>query len=90
MAANCTGIVLDEFKQLFRDEASYAEFAGCMKKASQHDLAAIFSGNELIGTFLSPQATKDVLYERMLKRIAEKPELLAEIASRLQEDDIVE
>jgi len=89
-ATERTAIVLDRYKELFRDESAYEQFLALLRTAARAELAPVFSGDELLGTVLSPAGTKDVLYERFLKRISEKPELLAEIADRLEKDEIVE
>ena len=44
----------------------------------------------MIGAALSPEGTKEFLYDRMVKRIAERPELLSELTDRIEHDDVVE
>ena len=46
-------------------------------------------------TFFPPpfgraEGTKEILYDRMVKRIAERPELLSELADRIEHDDVVD
>ncbi|MEQ8791762.1 MAG: hypothetical protein RIC55_36200 [Pirellulaceae bacterium] len=83
-------IALDQWKRLFRDDESFAEFVQGLESHSKHDMNILLSGNRVVGSLLSPEGTRNVLYERMLKRIAENPALLAEIADRLESDDIVD
>jgi hypothetical protein len=39
---------------------------------------------------LSPDATKEVLVERMIRRISSAPEILDEIRDRIEKDEIVD
>ncbi len=83
-------INLDQHKDLFRNEAAFLQFAQMFGEALTHDLRPIMCGERIIGSSLSPGATKDYLYDRMVRRIAERPELLAELTDRIEHDDIVE
>jgi hypothetical protein len=85
-----TAVILDLYKGLFRDDTAYLEFVETFRTASRSDLAPVFFGDELLGSVLSPEGTKELLAERFLKRLSEKPELLTEIADRLENDEIVE
>jgi hypothetical protein len=87
---NPMSINLDEYKNLFRDDASFDRFVAMLKGASGSSTLPIFSGRQLLGGIASPLAMKEYLSERFLKRIAEKPELLEEIADRLENDEVVE
>jgi len=85
-----SALVLDQCRGLFKDDAAYEQFLALLRAAARSEMAPVFAGDELVGTVLSPAGTKEVLYERFLKRLSEKPELLAEIADRLEKDEIVE
>jgi hypothetical protein len=81
---------LDDYKGLFRDDRSYHEFVGVLKEAASVTVLPIFSGQELLGGITSPGGVKESLSERFLKRLAERPDLLSEIADRMENDEIVE
>lgn len=81
---------LDDYKNLFRDDRSFDEFVGVLKEASSGTVLPIFSGQQLLAGITSPGGVKELLSERFLKRLAEKPDLLSEIADRLENDEIVE
>lgn len=83
-------INLDGYKALFRDENAFQEFARVLGSSLRQDLRPIICNQKVIGAALSAEGTKEVLYDRMVKRIAERPELLAELADRIEHDDIVE
>lgn len=83
-------INLDQQKGLFRDEGAFLQFTKWLGESLKHDLQPIMCGERVIGSSLSPGATKEYLYERMIRRMAERPELLAELTDRMEHDDIVE
>ena len=83
-------INLDVHKDLFRDERAFEEFARVLFVSLQHDLRPIICNHRVIGAALSAEGTKEVLYDRMVKRIAQRPELLRELADRIENDEIVE
>lgn len=77
--------ILEEHKNLFKDESSYNAFLAAFKDATQKGLAVVLSGSDVIGAVLSPSCTKQVLMDRMVQSIAKKPELLADLAARMNE-----
>ena len=83
-------INIDVHKDLFRDENAFEEFAQFLFSSLQHDLRPIICKQKVVGSALSAEGTKEVLYDRMVKRIAERPELLRELADRIENDEIVE
>ena len=83
-------INLDQYKDLFRDVPSYHKFVGHLAASLQGDFRPIVADERMIGASLSAEATKDFLYDRMVKRLAQRPELLTELTERLQNDDIVD
>jgi hypothetical protein len=83
-------LTLDSYKELFKDEASYRSFLAAFQKAfTQHGMPLVLANNEILFTALSPESTKTLLCDRILKRLSESPELLTELKERL-EDPIVE
>lgn len=82
-------LVLDECKSLFRDDAGYEEFVSWLINKLGHDFSPVIAGKNVLGSVLSPEATKEVLYDRMIQRISESPSILDEIKDRLN-DEIVE
>ena len=83
-------INLDEHKDLFRDELSYRKFVGCLAESLRGDFRPIVADERMIGASLSAEAAKSFLYDRMVKHLAQKPELLTELADRLENDEIVD
>jgi len=83
-------IKLDDYRDLFRDSESFSKFINAFRKASSGDLTMLMASNEVVGSVMSPQATKDVIYDRMIQRMASKPGLLEEIADRIDNDEIVD
>lgn len=81
---------LDQFRELFKDEAAFESFAKAFTDSLQHDLCPIFVHSELVGTTLSPAGTKNVLFDRMMHRALKNPDLLNELTDRIENDDIVD
>ena len=81
---------LDDYKGLFRDDHAFDEFVGVLRGAASATVLPVFSGQQLLGGITSPGGVKEWLSERFLKRLAERPDLLSEIADRLENDEIVE
>lgn len=85
-----SAFTLETHRELFRDAASFDAFIEAVKQASHKDMALILARHEIIGAVLSPQATKQVLSDRMVHSLARNPELLSQMAERIQNDKIVE
>jgi hypothetical protein len=83
-------IVLDECRPLFRDDGRYEEFVAWLAKKLGKDFSPVLAGQKVLGSVLSPEATKEVLYDRMIQRISGSPSILDDIRDRLENDEIVE
>lgn len=81
---------LDEFTYLFRDSQSYEQFVQQIEHHLQGDFAPLMVRKTVIGSVLSAEATKEVLYERLIKTISKSPKLLDEIQDRIEKDEIVD
>jgi hypothetical protein len=83
-------INLDRYKELFRDEAAFERFVALLAEDLEHDFRPILVGDRMIGASLSAEGAKHILYDRMIRRLGERPELLGELTRRLSDDEIVE
>ncbi len=83
-------LVLDDFKESFKDEVSFDSFATALISASLKGLTPIMYHREVVGTVMSADAAKDYLYERITKKILESPEVLVELQARLEKDATVD
>ena len=91
MSLTSPAIILDEHKGLFKDEASYARFIDILRSSITSDtMPIVLAEHELLFTAVPPGATKDILAERIVRRLWENPGLLDDIRDRLENDDIVE
>ncbi|GAC1341663.1 MAG: hypothetical protein NVSMB14_06760 [Isosphaeraceae bacterium] len=80
---------LNEFRGLFKNEASYEALVDRFRKAVSKDGSPIvLSDDEILFTAFSPKAAKDILCRRIVNRFAENPKLLDEIQASL-DDEIV-
>lgn len=83
-------LVLDECRSLFKDDTHYAEFVTWLTTKLGQDFSPVISDKKVLGSVLSPEATKEVLYNRMIQKISESPSILDDIKDRLENDKVVE
>lgn len=83
-------LVLDEHKNLFRDEESFDQFVKVLTNLLGQDFSPVIAEETVLGAVLSPEATKEVLYERMIRKISSSPEVLDEIRDRIENEEIVD
>lgn len=69
-------LVLDEHKNLFRDEESYDQFVKVLSNLLSQDFSPVIAEDTVLGATLSPEATKEFLYERMIRKISTSPKVL--------------
>lgn len=83
-------IMLDEMKDLFRDEDASRKFIATFREAMEGDrMPLVIVGKEVLCTVMSPETTQDLLCERIIGRLSANPNLLESIKERL-DDEIVE
>jgi hypothetical protein len=78
-------LLLEEYRKLFRDEASYEAFVSAFKQATERGMAVVMDDENIIGSVLSRGCTKKVLTDRMVQSIARNPGILGELTDRLNE-----
>jgi hypothetical protein len=84
-------VKMDEYKGLFKDDNAYQAMLNVFTAAfSKSNTPLVFVGKEVLFTAVSPEGTKQMLTDRILKRISEHPELIDEVKDRLEHDAIVE
>jgi len=83
-------LVLDKHRNLFRDDESFGQFVQILTDRLSQDFSPVLSEQRVLGAVLSPEATKEVLYERMIRRISDSPQVLDEIRDRIENDQIVD
>ncbi|MFG0297661.1 MAG: hypothetical protein ACF8PG_17280 [Maioricimonas sp. JB045] len=81
---------LETYRNLFPDDASFDRFVERLVSDLQFDLRPIMVDGRMLGLTLSPEGAKDVLYDRMVSRMAKDPSVLSDLADRLENDEIVE
>lgn len=85
-----TPIVLEEHKNLFRDEQSYEQFVQLLASVLGQDMSLIMSRDQVLGAILSPEATKEVLYDRIIRKVSSSPSILEDLRDRIENDEIVD
>jgi hypothetical protein len=83
-------LMLDELKGLFKDETSFQTLVQYFRDAlANHGMPIVLTNKEVLFTAVSPEATQDMLCERIVNRLSENPALLDEIEGGLN-DEIVD
>ena len=84
-------IALDKQKALFRDSAAFEQFLQLFRDAFRDDaMPLVVSGKELLFAAVSRDSAQQLLADRILKHLAENPDMLSELRSRLESTDIVD
>jgi len=80
-------VQLDQF--VTADEAS--ALTQVLTDAVSNDLiVALVHQGKVIGTFLGPEAMRDAVQQRVLKRFAEDPGMLDTLRQRFESEDLVD
>lgn len=80
---------LDQYRGLFRDESSFQQLAEAVRSSCQEGRPIILE-RKVIGSAMSAPLTKKMLAERFVQRAIQRPELLDELAERLDCDEVVD
>jgi hypothetical protein len=83
-------LALEKHRNLFASDGAFSEFLQIVEKAAHGDGVTLLANQKLVGTWLSPEATRLMLQDRILGRLTKNPELLDEIADRLENDPVVD
>lgn len=83
-------IELSDYRHLFKDEHAFETFVARFSAELTSDLIPVKAERTVLGAVLSPAGVKEVLYERIVGRLARHPDILTELEDRLKNDDIVE
>jgi|688.fasta_scaffold96343_4 hypothetical protein len=83
-------VLLEECREMFKDDTFYEKFVVWFCEQLQNDFSPVMYEHRVLGCVMSQVATKDILYERITRRILDKPSVLAVIEDRLLNDAIVE
>lgn len=83
-------LVLDEHRALFKDDDCFSQFVQILATRLGQDFSPVISNQRVLGAVLSPEATKEVLYERMIQRLSNSPKVLDELKDRILNDEIVD
>ncbi|MGE0482315.1 MAG: hypothetical protein AB7Q17_17800 [Phycisphaerae bacterium] len=51
---------------------------------------AIFADHDMLGTLAGPRAMKEMLFERLMRRVAEDPDLIDRLSKGVEDDQIVD
>lgn len=77
-------VALEDYRDLFTSDAAMAQFATALLEATREvDTPAVTYRNQHVVTALSPATTQAVLRDRILKRLAERPDLLDRFVDRV-------
>lgn len=90
-------LVLDDYKSWFKDEEAFNDFCDVLKEAfairvvcktgDKEDIIPLTLKGSIVCGIVS---AKVVMNDRLVRRIAEKPQILDDLADRLNNDKIVD
>lgn len=84
-------LILDKYKELFKDEASFKKFAEVLGRAGQEDdLKFVLYDESLLVGLISIDEAEGKLKDRILRRLSKNPDIMDRLRERLESDDIVE
>lgn len=83
-------LIMEEYRDLFKSPESFCEFVNAIREKSADDFSPVLSGQEVIGSIMSPEATKDFILDRLVRRLSKKPGTFSEIQRRIECDKIVD
>ena len=69
-----------------KDPATLGNLVNVFKEVGRSGQVYVCSGSEVLFTALSPEMTKEILYNRMTSILSENPNLIKEIQDRLGEE----
>jgi hypothetical protein len=82
---------LDKWKSLFKDDQAYKQFTGLLEEAAEDtSVRLLVSDDRVLLGLVSPEEAQNRLRDRIMQRLAEKPEILDRLKERLESDNLVD
>jgi hypothetical protein len=82
---------LQDHLSRFKGKAEYDAFVADFRRSLQQEEALVAAdGNEVLGSILSPEAAKEILYVRLRRTIASNPKALDEIKASFEDESLVD
>lgn len=76
---------------LFKDESAYSEFCSMMlHRGPEDELRLLTDQGRTLCAVVDLERAKQIAYEHLHERIAERPEVLQELVDALDDDDLVD
>ncbi|HEY7425426.1 MAG TPA: hypothetical protein VH682_14440 [Gemmataceae bacterium] len=86
-----TVFILDKYKQFFKDEESFRQFAQELSGTGKESaMRLVLINEEAVGAFIPLDEALESLRNRIVLRLAKSPDTLDLLKNRLQSEDIVE
>lgn len=57
---------------------------------AETESVAVFADHEMLGTLEGPRVMKEMLFERLMRRVAQDPGLVDRLSRNIEDDDIVD
>ncbi len=81
---------LEKYKKLFKDEASFREFADVIEGATDGNvMRLVLCGDNIVSALISAEDAQERLRDRIAKRLSKDPAVLDKLKDRLESNDIV-
>lgn len=82
--------ILEDHRKLFRDDEAFSSFVQLIRAKLSDDFSPVMSDKEVLGAFVSSEAAKEMIFDRIAKRLSKDPSTLSDVRDRLENDKIVD
>ena len=85
-----TPLQLEECRAILDDDEIFERFIEWFIPRLKGDFAPIMYQHKVLGSFVSADITKEMIYDRITRRLLESPTILEDIENRFKNEPIVE
>src|SRR5258708_522870 len=83
-------LVLENFRKLFRDEASYRSFKGKLADSLRAGFSPVLADGKILGLAVSNENGKELIYQSVTEQWVKNPSSLDKLRQSLESEDLVE
>lgn len=80
---------LDKFKDSFKTIEGFNAFAKALAKIAEEDMGLVICDEHLVATLFPPEEANKRIQEKIVRRVAENPDLMDMLQKRMESDDLV-
>jgi hypothetical protein len=80
---------IENYRENFISPEAYRQFLAALRDAGG-EARLIIDGDEVVGSFVSPEEARARIANRVIRRIAENPKMIDKLRERMSSDDLVD